>query len=74
MQAWHAALVDVEIFADQLAQQLMRSLHLLAVQQLLGLLHSRKRPLGVLRATQVSIRSRSPFSRQRQSGFSAGRS
>ena len=72
MQPRDAVVVDVEVLADQLAQQPVRLADRLVVKQPVGPLDGPQRALGVL-GDPVSIRSRSAFSRQRQSGLSPGR-
>ena len=48
MQPRHAVIVDVEVLADQLAQQPVRVGDPLVVEQPVGLLDRPQRPLGVL--------------------------
>jgi hypothetical protein len=49
MKPRHTLLVDVEVLADQLAQQIMRGLDLLVLEQPVRVLDGLQRPLGVLR-------------------------
>src|ERR1035438_895601 len=49
MKPRNTVLVDVEILADQLTQQLVRGLDLLVVKRPVRLLDGLQRPLGVLR-------------------------
>ena len=73
VQPRDAVFVDVEVLADQLAQQPMRVGDRARRRAARRACSTARSARSASWATRVSIRSRSAFSRQRQSGLSLGR-
>jgi hypothetical protein len=67
-----AVLIDVEILADELAQQRVGLADGRLVESSPGARSTARSARSASSATRVRIRSRCRFSRQRQSGFSTG--